>query len=150
MMELNFRSLAKILANYIDEPHTMIQATDAILTAFPQSTPILKNDAAVGLKSPDGTAHWNGERWVYSHSLLVERARYNTTIMEIVKSGRKIQAIKHLRDMTYCGLKEAKEAIEDPKVWTLYTEQTDEALQALRDKLAYNPPTQDDPWNNAR
>ena len=129
MMELNFRSLAKILANYIDEPHTMIQATDAILTAFPVQQP---NDKMVGLKSPDGKAHWNGERWVFVHEALVQRALYNSTIMDSVKSDRKIQAIKHLRDMTYCGLKEAKEAIEDQRIWGAHN---DHALNALREKL---------------
>ena len=50
------------------------------------------------------------------HDSLVETALRSASIIDSVADGRKIQAIKDLRDATGCGLREAKDAVEDRRV----------------------------------
>lgn len=48
---------------------------------------------------------------------LTEHDRLVDGVMQEVRCGRKIHAIKELRASTGCGLREAKDAVEDPRVW---------------------------------
>lgn len=48
---------------------------------------------------------------------LVERALASPTTMDFVRLNKKVLAIKELRTITGCGLAEAKDAIEDYRVW---------------------------------
>lgn len=50
------------------------------------------------------------------HDLLVHKAKGSEKILAYVHLNKKIHAIKELRSISGCGLKEAKEACEDPRV----------------------------------
>lgn len=50
------------------------------------------------------------------HEQLVRTALCDDFIIECLQAGKKIQAIKELRSMTGCGLREAKDAVEDARV----------------------------------
>lgn len=54
------------------------------------------------------------------HEVLVNVARQDDAILDAMRGDamhrRKIEAIKRLRQVTMCGLKAAKDAIEDPRV----------------------------------
>ena len=54
-----------------------------------------------------------------THAGRVEYARNDATIRQERKAGRKIAAIKELRFKSLCGLKEAKDAVEEayPDSW---------------------------------
>ena len=54
------------------------------------------------------------------HEQLVQVALKNFMVMTNVRESKKIQAIKELRTATSCGLKEAKDAVEDSRVWGSY------------------------------
>lgn len=56
---------------------------------------------------------------------------------------RKIQWIKELKDVSGCGLKEAKDAVETVQAREAYTK-SDPAIQALRQKLTTNYPEYDE------
>lgn len=47
-----------------------------------------------------------------THEMLVRAARASDTIRQEMADGNKISAIKELRNLTLCGLREAKEAVE--------------------------------------
>lgn len=51
-----------------------------------------------------------------THDLLVETALGSSSIIDSLASDRKIQAIKELRVLAQCGLREAKDAVEDHRV----------------------------------
>lgn len=72
----------------------------------------------------------------WSHEDLVQIARDSIAIHDYLKNSKKIQAIKWLRTLTDCGLRSAKEAIEDYRVQGVIKQ--DEAIEALRKKLDYN------------
>lgn len=96
----NFESVIRILSNYITDVSDLLKATDSVLAL----TEIER------IKAP------------YSHDDLVRIAMGSPTVMEHCHAGKKINAIKELRTITYCGLKEAKDAVEDPRVhnWPNY------------------------------
>ena len=54
------------------------------------------------------------------HENLVWVAPQIPAIVQSLRNGQKIQAIKELRQVTMCGLKEAKDAIGDDRVWGRY------------------------------
>lgn len=54
------------------------------------------------------------------HEELVKVALNNFAVMTNVRESKKIQAIKELRTATSCGLKEAKDAVDDNRVWGSY------------------------------
>lgn len=58
------------------------------------------------------------------HEELVKVALNNGLVIDNLQTGRKIQAIKELRDATRCGLKEAKDAVEDYRVSAYYNPQS--------------------------
>lgn len=72
-------------------------------------------------------------RMEYSHDALVALAVENAGIVAYVADSRKINAIKDLRGLTHCGLKAAKDAVEDSRM------ETAAALHTLRVKLTGNP-----------
>lgn len=51
---------------------------------------------------------------------LVSSALYDAQIVQFCADNQKMNAIKRLRALTSCGLKDAKEAIEDERVWGTY------------------------------
>jgi hypothetical protein len=51
-----------------------------------------------------------------THDARVQAALYSNEVMGFVRDDKKIHAIKELRTLTSCGLKEAKEAVEDRRV----------------------------------
>lgn len=93
---MDFRTVAFALAPYIPNPVDLLGATDAVL-AIPRHT---------GMQ--------------FTHDALVAAARNSGEVMDAVRESRKIDAIKRLRTLTSCGLKEAKDAIESDRVWGLY------------------------------
>lgn len=113
MISNRFRSVAKILAAHIHDTYDMLNAADAIVD-------YVESEIAAALTVPSVT--------------LVELARHYTPVKDAIKIDRKVQAIKVLKDLTGCTLKECKEAVE-----TAYDTQSphdsDAALQALREKL---------------
>lgn len=56
------------------------------------------------------------EQEVTEHNMLVDAAIGLPECMEYMRQTQKIRAIKVLRDMTGCGLKAAKDAVEDNRV----------------------------------
>lgn len=54
-----------------------------------------------------------------THEDLVEIALDSVKINDFLAQDKKIAAIKHLRFLTNCGLKPAKDAIEDERVSTI-------------------------------
>lgn len=54
---------------------------------------------------------------VVGHEQFVTAAIHSGVVMDYVRAGQKINAIKALRERTSAGLKEAKEAVEDTRVW---------------------------------
>ncbi len=51
-----------------------------------------------------------------THETRVRDALNNAEVMQHMRDGKKISAIKALRLLTNCGLKEAKDAVEDSRV----------------------------------
>ena len=51
-----------------------------------------------------------------AHQLLVNVALDSASIIDSLANGKKIQAIRDLRAAAQCGLKEAKDAVEDRRV----------------------------------
>ena len=50
------------------------------------------------------------------HDYLVKKALGDKNILDSVRDGKTIQAIRDLRDQTQCGIREAKDAVEDRRV----------------------------------
>lgn len=103
---MDFRSVARAIQPYVSDTYDLLNAADAVVN-LPSAAP----------------------RVAAPHDLLVWAALGNPTILDHVKSGNKIGAIKELRglwlskggDGVGIGLKEAKEVIEDWRVWGNYT-----------------------------
>lgn len=53
----------------------------------------------------------------FSHDVLVRVVQGSPEILEFIANTQKIRAIKELRALTFCGLKEAKEAVEAVSVF---------------------------------
>jgi hypothetical protein len=92
MLTDRFRSVAIALQPYISDTYDLLNATDAVL----------RLDANV--------------RDAQNHDSLVAAARGSEDVLAPMREGRKILAIKALRSLTGCGLKAAKEAVEDSRV----------------------------------
>jgi len=93
---MDFRTALVGLAPYITHTGDLISAADWVV-ANSTPHPAMEN----------------------THDNLVRRARDSHKVWEQVQERKKIEAIKQLRALTGCGLKEAKEAIEDDRVWGL-------------------------------
>lgn len=97
-MNPDFRTVARALRAHINDPYSLLDAADSVVALLPEPTVVI----------------------VPSHALLVAAARGNADVMNAVHNKKKIEAIKHLRGLFgshYCGLKAAKEAVEDSSVW---------------------------------
>lgn len=110
MSKPSFRDIAWNLSPYISDTATLLRACESIEDMVNSTYP------SQPVTSPDGNATWDGYRWNYSHDTLVQMTLDSPEIMYDVAYGRKIQAIKSLRTLTGCGLKQAKDAIEDKRV----------------------------------
>lgn len=53
---------------------------------------------------------------VYPHENLVKIAMNSGAVVAAMVNGKKIEAIKELRSLTNCGLREAKDAVESPEL----------------------------------
>lgn len=91
---MDFRTAVVILASYITDPFSLIAAADAIVAAVPNT----------GAPVPN------------SHEARVFAALSNKKTMDFMRASQKINAIKELRMVANCGLKEAKDAVEDDRV----------------------------------
>lgn len=73
-----------------------------------------------------------------THEARVALVRKSTAAMQFIRNDQKIQAIKEIRTLASCGLKEAKDAVDvvyaevDPRGYN----RSDEALSSLRAKLS--------------
>jgi len=93
---MDFRTVALALAPFIANARDLLAATDAVMQQTEQTT----------------------------HDLLVGRALGSTEVIQFLRDGKKIAAIKELRTITSCGLKEAKDAVEDYRVDAYYCRPT--------------------------
>lgn len=112
-MSNRFRSVALALRDYVSNTYDLLNATDAVMALDGEVTTDLPT-----IQSPDGKATWDWtyNRWVFTHDDLVSRALDMPEVMQPMADGKRINAIKALRQAASCGLKEAKEACEDPRV----------------------------------
>ena len=108
-----FRTVALALRDYVTNTYDLLNAADAVVAL----DHTIERDLPT-ITSPDGKATWDWtyNRWNFQHESLVDVALSNDTIMTAMKEGKKINAIKELRTVARCGLKEAKEACEDSRV----------------------------------
>ena len=90
----DFRTVARALQPYISDTYDLLNAADAVLTAM--STPAM----------PDKPTHED----------LVAIALDSESVMNFIRDEQKINAIKELRSLTRCSLKETKDAVEDYRV----------------------------------
>lgn len=113
MTNARFRSLAVALASHVPGTYALIDAVDAVMHLDGTIEPVQPT-----IKTPDGKAtyNWQTGRWDFNHADLVDTAINDPEVMGHMWDNKKILAIKALRVKTMCGLKEAKEAIEDPCV----------------------------------
>lgn len=81
----DYRSTAILLAPFIPDSSTLLSVCDAL------TAPVQRE---------------------VSHEFLVGTAILDGSIMDDARSGRLISAIKTLRSLTGCGLREAKEAVQ--------------------------------------
>lgn len=106
----DFRTIARTLAPHIDNVWTLLDATDDVLNLFPAQT-----------EAP--LADWERELLTgqTNHDNLVNTALSSKVVMDFMREGKKINAIKELRVVTGCSLKEGKNAVEDWRVDQFYT-----------------------------
>ena len=104
-----FRSAALALRSHISDTYALLAAADSVVDLIEQEV------AAATAVQPDPIPHW----------MLVRMARDNFDVMEAVRQGKKINAIKALRALginpsstgtSLIGLKAAKEAVESQEV----------------------------------
>lgn len=93
---MDFRTALDTISRVNDERFLNLSITDAMALA----------DAFAALPTPP----------VSDHNVLVGMVLRNEEIMGHLVDGRKIQAIKALRAVALCGLKEAKDAVEALRV----------------------------------
>jgi ribosomal protein L7/L12 len=99
----NFRSIAAALQPYISNTYDLLNATDAV-------------EALLPLVPADSGYHIVPS----SHDALVLTALSSDVVLNWLRDGKKINAIKEVRALTTCGLREAKDAVEDPRVDRFY------------------------------
>lgn len=95
-----FRRVIGVLQPYISDTYDLLNAADAVAAIWPD--------------------HSTAPKAVFPHDALVACAKGSRVVMAAVMDSKKINAIKELRNLTGCGLKESKEAIEDSRVWAYY------------------------------
>ena len=108
-----FRTLAFALRHHINDTYDLLSAVDAVMDL----------DSEVVDERPPSSLD-------LPHDLLVAAALGSEAVMQGVHEGKKINAIKALRTLgnrpgggvTTIGLRAAKEAVEDERVWSKYTD----------------------------
>lgn len=95
MAEPTFRDVAFALSPYFNNNLDLLNATDSMVSFI---------------------ASYTSTRTELTHEQLVSIAMDSNNITFELREGRKITAIKTLRNMTGCGLKAAKDAVEDQRV----------------------------------
>lgn len=113
---MDFKAAAFIIAN-LDSTLTAAQVL-AIADALADNTPAYRD------RTPT----------------LVESALDSGAVLDHIRAGQKIPAIKALRVVTGCGLKEAKDAVEDARVREFYP-------SSHRDSPYYISDLHTDPWD---
>lgn len=130
-MSDRFRSIALALRDYLGNTYDLISAVDAVMVLDDTIRPDLPT-----ITTPDGSATWDWtyNRWEWRNDSLVERVLSSDTMLDSLCRSRKIDAIKQLRAVAGCGLKAAKDAVENSRV-------TDEVQRRLSDPWgAYSEP----------
>lgn len=89
-----FRTIAVALREHITDTYALLAATDDVERALSGQPPLME----------------------YTHVALVERALNEWQCVAFVRNGQKIHAIKHLRQVTGCGLLAAKNAVTDGRM----------------------------------
>lgn len=112
-MSDRFRTIAIALRDHIGDTYSLLAAADAVMAkdhTISVERPVIT--------TPDGEAtyNWDNGRWTWNHDALVNKALHLYGVMDNLDLGKKINAIKALREETKCGLKEAKDAVEDDRV----------------------------------
>lgn len=106
-MNDRFRTAALTLRSHISDTYSLLAAADDVVSLIETEV------AQVESRLPDPLPHW----------LLVRIAKDNYEVMEALRQGKRINAIKALRALgippegngpSLIGLKAAKEACEDP------------------------------------
>jgi ribosomal protein L7/L12 len=121
MISSEFRAVAAVLSKHIPDVYTLLGVTDEVMSAIALA-------AAPDTKTHDGR-------------VLV--ALNSPVIIDFLVETRKINAIKELRAVTLCGLKEAKDAVEDSRVVEAAAQVKQQRdLDDLRERLNSNP------WDN--
>lgn len=130
-MSNRFRTVALALRSHVSDTYNLLAAADAIV-ALDDTIEV----ARPVIKSPDGgaTYNWDSGRWDFSHGHLVDIAKTDGQILASLDNNKKIEAIKRLRAVAHCGLREAKDAVEDYRVDAAVRDLR--GLQALREKLS--------------
>lgn len=109
----NFRTIALALRSYVSDTYSLLNAADAVEAILPE----LHANSELPTAFSNGATHIDTYgRMEYPHEVLVARALDSVTVLDEMANSRKINAIKHLRNATGCGLKAAKEAVEDSRV----------------------------------
>lgn len=99
-MSENFALVARALAPFVTDSLSLIQAVDAVVDAID-----------TGFVAPPTYD---------THDSRVEAGLRSTEVLNYLRDGKKINAIKELRTITSCGLKEAKDAVEDERLEAFY------------------------------
>lgn len=116
-MSNRFRSIALALRPYVGGVYDLLEAADAVVAL----------DGEVVDERPPSSLD-------LPHDLLVAAALGSEAVMQGVRNGKKIDAIRALRALgnrpgggvSTIGLRAAKEAVEDGRVWSTYTELLDD------------------------
>lgn len=96
----NFRTIALALRDHISDTYQLLNAADAVESIIPKLQGVAP-EALVGSAA---------------HERNVNVALRSPDAMGFMRNQRKILAIKQVRILTGCGLKEAKAAVEDERV----------------------------------
>jgi ribosomal protein L7/L12 len=94
MISAEFRSVARALQPYIRNTYDLLNAVDAVM--------------GVVVPDPD------------THEGRVQIGLNSSVVIDFLRAGQKINAIKQLRALASCGLKEAKDATEDSRLDAYY------------------------------
>lgn len=97
----DFRATARALAPFISDSFSLLDAVDAVLDVVPLEP--------ISPAAPGKSAEWK-------HDTLLRLAQQTPEVIAELREGRKIYAIKALRTVSLCGLKDAKDVIEDSRL----------------------------------
>lgn len=116
-----FRTVAVALRGHISDTYALIAAADAVVGVVEAEATARAAESRPTIESPDGhaTYNWTIGMWDYSHDYVVGVAKSNGEVLRWLRDGRKINAIKVLRQtVPSLRLIQAKNAVEDDSVTT--------------------------------